>query len=291
MRRMRRVGWAAFFVLPGVLSGCSGSATGPAGSTQGTPANVRTADPAALPEVADPTPPLDGGRLTVRIPAGWDMAPRSNKYLMRFVETRGETYPSIIITADDYSGTHRVTGSNVEAFASELASQYAAQESTARLAAAIEPIQVGRFVGITTQRRSLVETEYKKITVEQLLLETVADGRKYTIELRTRDGDSQRYSPYLLATAASIQFGGEGDDLAADDEPASLEPPSDEPAAASPAEPMADAQPAPAAAAEPAAVEPAPKPAAAPSAPKPVAKPEPKKETKSQFEIIDDEEL
>ena len=38
------------------------------------------------------------------------------------------------------------------------------------------------------------------------MLETVAIGRLYTIELRVREGEEDQFRPHLLAVAAGLKF-------------------------------------------------------------------------------------
>jgi hypothetical protein len=68
-------------MLAGVLWGCGG----PAGSTSGAGGDgLQRFDSASLPAVGEAFGPLDDGRLKVAPPDGWQIAPRSSKYLVRF---------------------------------------------------------------------------------------------------------------------------------------------------------------------------------------------------------------
>jgi len=223
-------------LLPSVLclavvlvlaTGCGESASESSGGGSG--ASV----PQKLPPLGDAIPrALDDGRLEVAGPKTWEWAPPDRKYLARFQESAENAYPMILISAADFEGeVFDVDGDNVNTFAKEVAAQAkATQEMT------IKPIEVGNFVGVSYRRRGKVTQDFKEIILDRLLLETVASGRQYTVELRARDGELDKYRPYVLAVAGGLKFlkpdaapaAADGDEPGGGDAPA--ETPEDVPA-------------------------------------------------------------
>jgi hypothetical protein len=188
-RKVRR-GWLPVFCV--AACGCGGSQE-PAKD----PAAPITVNTAELPELADPIPLLDGGRIEAAPPKGWDVPARSSKFVVRFQQRTDLLYPTIIITAEDYAAIPDVTRENVNEFAARLA----ADESLGT----VKPIEVGPFVGVTYRKRGIEKGSLNKI-LEQLFLETAVAGRKYSIELRTREGSLPETEPYLMAVAGGIKF-------------------------------------------------------------------------------------
>lgn len=172
--------------------GCGGSE--PA-QRPGPPAPA-TAETAQLPRLADPIPLLDEERIEIAPPQGWHVPARSSKFIARFQQRADSLYPTIILTADDYDFPD-VAADNVN----ELASRIAAEESLA----AIKPFQVGRFLGVTYRKRGIERESINKV-LERLFLATVVAGRRYTLELRTREGSLAEAQPHLIAVAEGMRF-------------------------------------------------------------------------------------
>jgi hypothetical protein len=212
------VGWLLAAVL--LPSGCGRApdapapAAPPAPEDPPAPQSPPSAGAVALPKLADPLPLLDEGRVEVSPPKGWEVPSRSSKYLALFQQDRGSKYPAIILTGEDYDFPD-VTAEN----AGELAAKLAAELSVA----SVEPTSVGSFVGVTYRKRSRERDSLSKI-VDRLFLETVVAGRKYRLELRTREDSGKEAEPHLEAVARGVKF------LAARSEASSAaaEAPSDE---------------------------------------------------------------
>jgi hypothetical protein len=183
-----------------LLAGCDGSQQAPLSP------ELTTVKVGELPELDDPIGPLDQQRIDVAPPKGWYVPSRSSRWIIRFAASEQARYPSIIVRAEDYPGILDVTKENVGAFAEEVAAAFEKDDSAAKQSMTIAPIEIGRFVGVTYRRRGRAPYGVKEIIVDRLLLETVVAGRKYTLELQTRDGDLERYRGYLFAVAAGIKF-------------------------------------------------------------------------------------
>jgi len=198
----RAIGLLAGLTL---LFGCGGPAreAGPGGSA------VRRIAVSKLPGLGEPLPQrLDGGRVTISPPAGWQISPRDSSFLIRFQEDPHQSYPTIVVKADDASGPiQNVTRDTVHDFARQVAAEFQKGRSQKTV---IEPVEVGSFVGIDYERRARARHRHKEIIVERLILETVVDGRRYSIDLRTRDQDLANYRPHVFAVAAGMKFHEQG---------------------------------------------------------------------------------
>jgi len=215
------LGWVAGL---GLLFGCGGSAKEKVSGGRG----IRKIAVANLPKLGAPLPQaLDGGRVTISPPSGWEISPRDSRWLIRFQEDPHESYPSIIIKAEDATGSIRdVTRESIHDFADQVAAELRQAKSQKTV---IEQVQVGSFVGVDYERRGKAKSDYKTIIVERLILETVVGGRRYSIDLRTRDQDLHRYRPHALAVAGGMEFqeagGSAGPEAGADHQPALPEAP------------------------------------------------------------------
>ncbi len=184
-------------LLAVVLIGCNDSTN----SNQSSQPKLEIYRLADLPALGEPLPSvLDDDRLLAAPPQQWHVASKSSKCLTRFQASRQRKYPSIILTSEEYVGDiYDVTEENVVEFAGLRAA--AMQQKITP-----QPIKVGPFVGVSYRRRGEAQGQFKKIILERLMLETVAFGRLYTIELRVREGEENEFRPHLLAVAGGLKF-------------------------------------------------------------------------------------
>lgn len=225
----------------GLLLGCGGSTDegGSGGGGGGGGGAIRKVAVAKLPKLGEPLPQvLDEGRVVIAPPAGWQISPRDSRWLIRFQEDPHQSYPSIIVKAEDESSSMRnVTRETLHDFAKRVAAELEASKSQKTV---IEEFEAGSFVGVNYERRGKAKHDYKTIIVERLILETIVDGRRYSIDLRTRDQDLHRYRPYAFAVAAGMEFRQRGELSATPPEPG----PSETPAEPGPIEPAPSETPA-----------------------------------------------
>jgi hypothetical protein len=200
MKLLHVSGVSCLVVAAGLLTGCGRSQRAPS------PPRLRTVNVDGLPGLGDPIGPLDQQRIEVAPPKGWYVPSQTSQWIIRFTASEQMTYPSIIVRAEDYQGLAHVSRTNVDEFAEQVANAFQKDQAAAKRTMAIAPIEIGRFVGVSYRRRGKAPYGLKEILVERLLLESVVAGRKYTIELQTRDGELERYEPHLFAVAAGIRF-------------------------------------------------------------------------------------
>ena len=200
MKLLHVSGRVCLVVAVGLVSGCDRSQRVPL------PQRPTTVKVDELPELGDAIGPLDGQRIEVAPPKGWHVPSQSSRWIVRFTASEQMRYPSIIVRAEDHQGIFNCSRANVDQFAAEIADAFEKDKSAAKQRMTIAPIEIGRFVGVSYRRRGRAPYGVKKVMVERLLLDTVVAGRKYTIELQTREGDLDRYRPHLFAVAAGIKF-------------------------------------------------------------------------------------
>lgn len=168
-------------------AGCGKSADKPA-----VPSPVRQIDTSGLPALGEYMPPLDGGRLEIAGPAGWQLVARTKGYVVRFLGSTDDQYPMILVKAED-SSTEPLTADNVAAFASALASDGSAQ-----------PAAIGKRFGALQLKRGKEPDTIDRI-LERLMFTTVLGGRTYVLELRTRQDRVNESQDMLFAVVAGMR--------------------------------------------------------------------------------------
>ncbi len=129
--------------------------------------------------------------------------------------------PRILITATDATGfTDDVTAENVAEFAEAVV----AEQDEAKLLETSKPMVIGdnayvRYVGKANKASRLVARQ---------VLETVFDGRRYTITLETFDTNLLKHRDLAYAVAAAVQFTRPGEAPAAEAPAATTETPAAE---------------------------------------------------------------
>ena len=183
-------------------AGCGGPADGPAPARSGTAAKVLRIDAKSLPKLASPIAPVDEGRLEVAPPADWHVPPRSRRWLARFQADPGSPYPMIFVTVEDSDSVFHVTRENLDEFAAQVRKELQADPDTKRLVAGLQPVVIGNFRGTLYRRWGKSGPR----VMERWMLETVANGRRYVFELRSREGLADEYLPHLYAVASRAKF-------------------------------------------------------------------------------------
>lgn len=200
MRTLRYV--CSGLVLTIGLVGCSGPEGGPASAPSGAGAKVLQVNAQRLPKLGATLSPVDEGRLEIAPPAGWHVPPRSRRWLVRFQADPGSPYPMIFVTVEDSDALFHVTRENLEEFTAGVRGELLADSDTRRLAAGLQPVVIGSFHGTLYRRWGRSDGR----VMERWMLETVANGRRYTLELRSREGLADEYLPHLYAVASGLKF-------------------------------------------------------------------------------------
>ena len=233
-----------------LLGGCPGAGTtgGSAGrSGAGAGGSGSADDPAG--KIGEYMPPLDGGKLEVAAPKGWDWANPGGDVLVAFKPKDAElnSLPRVLLSVaeSDSVGIDDVTPDNVEAFARQLSDSLPEPKPK-------EPVRAVNL-GEHHFARYVTFGKRRNQVVAQQTLMTVVGGRVYTLRLEVYQHQFDKYQAALSTVAASMKFAG---DVAADAAAPAEEPPAAEPAS-KPTEEAKPDQPA-----EKAAKEPAEKPAA-----------------------------
>ncbi len=200
MRTSTRFYAAAILALG--MAGCGVPEGGEPLPSRAGPASVQNISTRNLPKLGMPMTPLDEGRVEISPPESWHVPPRRAKWLVRFQAEPGSPYPVIFLTVADAESLPDVMLDNLDAFAAQVRKQFQADPHRQRLAAGVRPIVVGDFQGVLYQRWGKVDGRI----MERRMLETVVNGRRYTFELRSREGLAEEAMPYLYAVAAGTRF-------------------------------------------------------------------------------------
>lgn len=194
---MRASGLCVLSGLSVALGLCCGCGDGPGAASQSKreEIDVATKD---LPELGPYIGPLDDGRVEIAPPRDWYVPSRSSHFLIRFQTTQASTYPTIIVKAEDFEQMLDVSKENAAEFAKALKKAGAAKT--------VEPIEIGSFAGATYRMKRTAPYDMKTIVVDQLFVDTVVGGRKYSFELRAREGGANEYARYLYAVAKGIRL-------------------------------------------------------------------------------------
>lgn len=200
---------------------------------------LKKVDAAKLPKLAGYLD-LRAAKLKAAPPGGWLPKGRHKEYLAAFVKNRNAVIPSIVLKLAEPIGGDAfkdVTPENVVDFTEAV-------QATLQ-----DPLESARpmVIGEHAFARHVKAARIGNLPAEVQVLNTIRDGKMYSIELRVRDvEDLKKHRDSAYAVAAGLQFD-------ADDKPFDFQP------EAVPVEPMPDAaNPTPPPTAEP------PNPAAAP---------------------------
>ena len=206
-----------------VAAGCPG--TGPTGSG-GSPGSGGTKsgdDPAS--KIGEYMPPLDGGKLEIAAPKGWDWANPGGDVLVAFKPKDAElnALPRVLLSVADseFPGIDDVTPDNVDTFVRLVADSLADQK----------PKESARSLAVGKHhfaRYMLLGKRRNQVVVQQFLT-TVAGGRVYTLRLEVNQPQYDKYKTFLSVIAASMKFAGEAAAPSAEPEKPAAEAPAEEP--------------------------------------------------------------
>jgi len=152
-----------------------------------------------LPEVEFNLPDLDGGRVRIPTPIGWNSGSKQNDRVVWFYHRDRTGLPRIIITASQpEDGAQETNSSNLAQFVTTVQARVEQEKDL------IEPakgIQLGdsawvRYVmlGRTKERRG----------IDRQFLKAVRSNREYTIELQVLGGTIHQFKTVAYAIAAHL---------------------------------------------------------------------------------------
>lgn len=194
------------------LAGCGDqSPPTPGANSAATTRDVKQVDASRL-EWGDPLPPLDDGRVILSAPKDWAVLPRRRGYLTQFYrdKTQQVRIPRIWVTVEESTlpELRTVDADNLEQFAQLVAERLAAKGT--KLLEPVRPMMIGntpcaRYVQMTTFS-STERGQTQKLTAERQILEVLAGGRLYTIDLHVPPHKMLDYRDAGYAVAASMSF-------------------------------------------------------------------------------------
>ena len=134
-------------------------------------------------KLGDYLPPLDGGKIEIALPDGWNLLPRDSEYLLRLYRESRSGVPRIDFTVEENNlgGLTTVTEANVAEFTAAVA-----KELEAKGTAVVEP-PIPMVIGSVPCTRYVSHVKLKvglgTILVERQTLDVLHAGRLYTINL------------------------------------------------------------------------------------------------------------
>ncbi len=186
-----------------VVGGCgSGGSESPSSASSSSQKFSVSTGSQNLPLLDEYLPPLDDGRIEVAPPKGWYVPPRNPKYLFRVQRTIKEALPVIALTGQDWPELSALGSKNTGQFIKALATEHQKDPKTYR------PIQIGNRTWVAYRRRAREPGRVARV-LDVLALETVVDGRRYTLRLVCEANELDQWEPYLQAVARGIRFGPE----------------------------------------------------------------------------------
>jgi hypothetical protein len=158
-------------------------------------------------KIGDYMPPLEGGKLEIASPEGWDWARPGGDYLVGFVPHGSElnSLPRILVSGEDspYPSVSQVTADNLKEFAQTVSDSIAGEE----IAESVRPLILGENAfacHVTYAKR-------KNAVVSRQILETVVAGRRYAVRLEVYERQFDKHRDAAYAVAMSMKFSASGD--------------------------------------------------------------------------------
>lgn len=186
MTSRRGVGFVGLIAVGVAIAaaGCSGKGTKQRSSSGGA-AKIGDVDP-------DSAITADGGRISIRSPAGWTRGPRSDDYVVRYTPGPQKTFPAIVVTAaDPPAGITEVTADNQKEFVAAVAEQLAAtfsRDGKSTLSKKPAAVTLGEHRGVAWTAPGTAKVGGMKQSIERSCVAIVFANRMYTVEARAPKG-------------------------------------------------------------------------------------------------------
>ncbi len=187
-----------------LLAGCSSSSP-TAGEASGGPAGdsgIRKVSAANLPPLADPSPTSDP-TVEAAGPEGWKRLPRKDdQYLIGWYGgTTPNALPRIFIRVTEWTGqAGDTTKENVIALAEEIEQKLTRENKPVK-----EP-PLAMVLGDTPYVRYVEDARVGQVRAEKQVLQRIANGRLYTVELQIYDGKILDSRDHAYAVAAGLKI-------------------------------------------------------------------------------------
>jgi len=197
------------------LAGCGGGATkegAPPAEAEAVPAagDIKRRLASSLPKVGEYLPPQDGGRIEIAPPAGWKTLPRGT-LIAGFYQEKANKLPRITVDAQpaNLTGLTSATPENADELAQRMATILSRQSKAVQEPP--KPIMLGDTIFARHVR--LAKHAGSPAVIQSL--QTVRDGRLYTVELfcEVNASRAEEYESSLTAwrdhgyaVAANLRF-------------------------------------------------------------------------------------
>jgi hypothetical protein len=152
-------------------------------------------------------PPLDDGRLRVAPPIQWQLRPRSEAYVARFVLDPRVALPRITVevTDADFPQPVDLTREDLLEFAQRIA--LGMDESTRQsLMVDVQPLVLGRVPCVRYVVHLRLKQDGKTFRAERETIATLAGGRIYQVVLDVFAGKLDDYRADAFAVMAGMEF-------------------------------------------------------------------------------------
>jgi hypothetical protein len=227
------VRWMVCLVVACVLAGCGGSSGTPAANGGGGGSGIKVVAADKLPPLGDYLPPLDVGRIEAAPPKDWKVPSRGSQCLARFVAGTSEL-PRVEITGEDssYGEIQTLTKDDLQKFTDMIVKELADRQDVLEPAL---PMIIGDTPYVRHVRKSIINFKRTnvndRVPVERQILQTIAGGRVYTVDLQIAEGtlgQNPQFRDAAYAVAAGIRFLKAGDSSVPAEPPPAAEPVNEE---------------------------------------------------------------
>jgi len=206
--------------LAAAPAGCGGDAKdGPSKKKENeTPTGIERIRLDALPPLADPLPPLEGGTIEIAPPEGWNIARRSGLIAV-FFENNSVPLPRMDVSVKDAPDAPMATAGekNIEKLAEHLAAGLN-ERSVAEPPRAI-------LLGDRAAVRYVKHTKFQGTAAQSLIVAALRQGKLYEFTLHVFDGQLDKkgldgYTPrqeaYAVVAGTKFLAGAEATDATAE---------------------------------------------------------------------------
>lgn len=162
-----------------------------------------------LSQIGNYLPVLDGGRFKVAPPVDWEVASRSQDYVVRFVYDRGRRVPlpRITIWARDATANEplNLDRENLVSFAESLMGRMD-EKTLQAMQGRVEPLMLGTIPCARYVVRKKFRFGKRTLPARGEVLKTIRGGRVYTVLLDANINTLVNYRADAYAVVATLQF-------------------------------------------------------------------------------------